>query len=315
MPTRGTVTLSERYLLGDVIGRGGMADVYRARDQVLGRSVAVKVLRVITADEAARARFTTETRTLAALNHPGLVTVLDAGTDGATPYLVMELVEGATLADSCRGTPLDGPTVAAMGAQIGGALQYVHDNGIVHRDVKPGNILLGVDGRVLLADFGIARLTADAARLTATGYTIGTAAYIAPEQVRGATIGPATDVYSLGLVLLEALTGERCYLGPPHEAALARLNGPPPTPDGLPPPWPDLLRRMTAQDPEDRPDGPDVIRTLHLLADGAGAASVTAGLPTGTAATKPLRLIGAKSPDPTDPKVSQPLPAKSDRDP
>jgi serine/threonine protein kinase len=289
MPTRRTALLSDRYALEEVIGRGGMAEVYRARDQVLGRPVAVKVLRV-TADPADRARFTAEARTLARLSHAGLVAVLDAGSDGDRPYLVLELVRGTTLADRCRGVALDPGYVAAVGAQIADALAYVHGHGIVHRDVKPGNVLLGEDGRVLLADFGIAKLTSHAARLTATGLTMGTAAYLAPEQVRRSDIGPATDVYSLGLVLLEALTGERAYPGPPTEAALTRLSSPAEIPDALPAPLPALLRRMTALDPVDRPDMAEVTFALQDLAAGVDAAAATATMHAEIPATRPLSV-------------------------
>jgi eukaryotic-like serine/threonine-protein kinase len=288
MAARGAAVLSGRYALGEVIGRGGMAEVYRARDQLLGRAVAVKILREVTADPAARARFTAEARTLARLSHPGLVAVLDAGTDGDRPYLVMELVEGTTLADRCRGGALDPKFVAAVGAQVADALGYVHGRGIVHRDVKPGNVLLGDDGRVLLADFGLAKLTTDAAHLTATGLTMGTAAYLAPEQVRRAEIGPATDVYSLGLVLLEGLTGRRAYPGSPFEAALARLSSPPTIPDGLPAQFRLLLRRTTALDPADRPEVAEVASTLQDLAAGADASRATARLHAAAPATMPL---------------------------
>jgi serine/threonine protein kinase len=174
VPTRESGVIGDRYVLGEVIGRGGMADVYRGEDRVLGRPVAVKVMREVAADPRERARFAGEARTLARLNHPGLVPVLDAGTSQERPYLVMELVEGPSLAECCRGVALGPPRVAAIGAELATALAYVHASGVVHRDIKPSNVLLDRSDRVRLTDFGIARLLSDTSGYTATGTTIGT---------------------------------------------------------------------------------------------------------------------------------------------
>ncbi len=268
MSSDNAVTLGERYLLADVLGRGGMADVYRATDQLLSRAVAIKVLRDTAESESDRQRFTAEARTLAGLNHPGLVMVLDAGITAEQPYLVMELVEGPTLAQSCAGTALDVVRVGEIGAQLADALAYAHAQGVVHRDVKPGNVLLGAHGRVKLADFGIARLIGDTVRHTKTGHAIGTPAYLAPEQVRGDEITPAVDVYSLGLVLLEALTGERAYPGSPTEAALVRLHKPPYIPEHLSEHWRRLLTAMTAIEPAGRPTAAEVASALRTGATG-----------------------------------------------
>jgi serine/threonine protein kinase len=257
--------LGDRYVLEEVIGRGGMADVYRGRDRVLDRPVAVKVLRSVTGDESERVRFTAEARTLAGLSHAGLVTVLDAGATPDRSYLVMELIDGPTLAERCSGSGLDLAAVASIGSQVANALAHVHACGIVHRDVKPANVMLGADGRVQLTDFGIARLVEDAARYTATGTTIGSPAYLSPEQVSGADARPASDVYSLGLVLLEALTGRRAYGGAPTEAALARLTRPPVVPADLPSGWVDLLHAMSALEPARRPTAGEVARILRWL--------------------------------------------------
>lgn len=255
--------LAGRYELGEPLGRGGMADVYRGWDQLLDRAVAVKVLRDVADDATALARFQHEARTLARLFHSGLVMVLDAGITAERPFLVMELVEGPTLAARIGHGPLSLEEAGAIGVQVAEALAYAHSEGVVHRDVKPGNVLLGLDGRVKLADFGIARLVGDAVRYTRPGATIGTAAYLAPEQVQGQDVGLAADIYSLGLVLLEAVTGERTYTGPPVEAALARLATPPPVPASLPPEWRSLLSSMTALEPAHRPSAGTVAAQLR----------------------------------------------------
>jgi serine/threonine protein kinase len=182
--------------------------------------------------------------------------------------------------------------MAAAGAQIADALRYVHREGIVHRDVTPANILLARDGRVLLADFGIARLAADTAHLTAQGLMVGTVGYLSPEQVTGGDVGPAADVYALGLTLLEALTGAQAYPGSAADAALARLTAAPVIPDALRPPWPDLLRRMTARDPTERPTAAEVAATLVRAATGVDAAAATVHLFT-RPPTRPEPVPGA----------------------
>jgi serine/threonine protein kinase len=286
----GTVVLADRYELHEVLGRGGMADVYRATDRLLSRQVAVKVLRDAAGDETDRLRFTHEARTLARLSHPGLVMVLDAGITSEQPFLVMELVEGSTLSQLCASGPVDPSRVRGIGARVADALAYAHAQGIVHRDVKPGNVLLGTDRRVKLADFGIARLIGDTVRHTRTGLAIGTAAYLAPEQVRGEELTTAADVYSLGLVLLEALTGQRAYPGTPTEAALARLARAPHVPADLPDDWPALLTAMTALAPADRPGAAEVAERLGVQVGArVGAQPAAAG------ATRVLPAAGPRT--------------------
>lgn len=295
--TSGGTTLGGRYDLGEVVGRGGMADVHRATDRVLHRPVAVKLLRETAQDDTDRVRFTAEARILAGLSHAGLVMVLDAGITSERPYLVMELVEGPTLRERCAGRALDSEVVAGVGAQVAAALAYAHARGVVHRDVKPANVLLGAGGRVKLADFGIARLIGDTVPHTRTGHAIGTAAYLAPEQVRGGEVTPAVDVYSLGLVLLEALTGDRAYPGPPTEAALARLSRAPQIPETLTPAWRRLLREMTAAEPALRPDAARV--AAELGAEPTGALQRPGGDATATLLLPQLGGISPRGPVPS----------------
>ncbi|MDZ5621833.1 serine/threonine-protein kinase [Nocardioides bizhenqiangii] len=309
------VVLGDRYRLGEVIGRGGMAEVYRADDLKLARLVAVKILLDGAGDETDRERFIAEAKTLAMLSHTGLVTVLDAGfgtsnqqravTGGQEhdrPFLVMELVEGQTLGRLMKDGPMSIADLAPIAAQVADALAYVHARGVVHRDVKPANVLVGHDQAVKLADFGIARLVEQRSHHTRTGMAIGTAAYIAPEQVNGGTVDGAADVYAFGLVLLEAITGRREYAGAPAEAALARLHRPPEIP-ALDPGWHDLLTGMTALDPSDRPSAADVAAWLR--------AGLTEPAPVGTvgvpdAATSPI-LAASPQPPVSGAGVTKPM--------
>lgn len=249
-----------RYRLGRVLGEGGYARVYEAVDTSLGRTVALKMITGDGADPADAARVRSEIRLLASLSHPSLVTLYDARLASSPTYLAMELIAGPTLADLIARGPLPAADAARHGREIAEALAVVHARGIVHRDVKPSNILLrppahtGERARATLADFGIAALVG-ATRLTRADTVIGTAAYLSPEQARGMPAAPASDVYALGLVLLEALTGRRAFGGrTPHEALAARLISPPDVPEDLPAPWRVLLARMTAIDPAERPD-------------------------------------------------------------
>lgn len=260
-----------RYRLEALVGQGGMARVFRATDTVLGRQVAVKILRdggEVT--DAARAR--SETQLLASLNHPSLVTLHDAvlSPDGPS-FLVMEFIAGETLREHITAGPLPAREVAAAAADLAEALHTVHTAGVVHRDIKPSNVLTTPSTlpdrafRVKLADFGIAYLI-DTTRLTTPGTLIGTAAYLAPEQVRGEPITPAADIYALGLVLIEALTARRAYpqtSGP--EAIVARLVSPPEIPSSLPPSWQELLTAMTVTDPSGRPSALDVAVAASAL--------------------------------------------------
>jgi len=257
-----TEILSGRYRLGAVIGRGGMASVYSARDQKLGRDVALKLFAPQSADAEELKRQRAEIELLATLNHPGLVTLFDAGTDTRVPgqprpFLTMELVEGQDLRSRIRHSPVPYDELAVIGAGLVDALAYVHSLGIIHRDIKPANVLLvrvrpGEPLRPKLTDFGIARII-DGTRLTTTGTMVGTAAYLSPEQARGAAMGPASDIYSLGLVLLECIKGAMEYPGSAVESAVARLHRAPVIPASIPAEWANLIRAMTALEPLDRP--------------------------------------------------------------
>lgn len=244
--------LSDRYRLTDSIGRGGMADVYSAEDTLSGKMVAVKVMRM--GEAADPERFAAEMAILDRLSHPAIVRLFDTGrTSDDSPYFVMQLVEGESLSTILReqGVPAE-QTVIAVAGCIAGALAHAHQTGVVHRDIKPANILIDDEEQGYLSDFGVARLV-DSTLITRAGTTIGTAAYLAPEQLQQSSVGPAADVYSLGLVLIEAFTGDRAFPGSGAEAAMARLGRDPAIPDGVPERWAGLLLAMTRREPGRRP--------------------------------------------------------------
>ncbi len=256
----GTAALGGRYQLLDLLGRGGMSDVYRARDERSGRIVALKIVR--SSDPALARRLVQEARALELLTYPGLIGLLDTGFDGGQAFLVMELVEGETLARRLRSGPLAPAATAALGARLGDALGYVHGRGVVHRDLKPSNILLGADGEAWLSDFGIAQLH-DATTMTVEGSTMGTVSYMAPEQLDDHTVGSAADVWSLGIVLLECLTGRRVFEGSPSEIVARRVARPLTVPGDLPAPWRLVLGGMLDPDPALRPSGSEVASLLR----------------------------------------------------
>ena len=282
-----------RYALGELLGGGGMANVYLARDDVLGRDVALKVLRGHYAnDESFVERFRREAKNAAALNHPDIVQVYDQGhTEDGTYYIAMEYVPGGTLAQRIkREGPLDPGEAAGVASRVADALAVAHARGIVHRDIKPQNVLLSTSGEAKVADFGIAR-AASASTVTETSLILGTAAYMSPEQVRGERVGPASDLYSLGVVLYQMLTGELPYdADTPLGIAMKHLDEPLRRPREVDPAVPEELDALTAKllakDPGDRyASATELAEDLRRVRD--GLPPLAAGLGQGTTARMP----------------------------
>ncbi len=305
-PMQQTV-LGDRYTLLEVLGGGGMGRVYLAHDNVLDREVALKVLREEYADdEGFVERFRREAKNAASLNHPSIVQVYDQGRDeGGTYYMAMEYVPGRTLKDRIvEGGPLDPGEAAGLGSRVAEALGVAHARGIVHRDIKPENVLLGASGGAKVADFGIAR-AASSETMTETNSVWGTAAYMSPEQVGGKRVGPASDLYSLGVVLYEMLTGELPFRGgDPIATAMKHINEPAPHPKEANPAVPEaldaLVVKLLAKEPEDRPAGAgelaeDLRRVGHGLPPlAAGPVErTTARMPQGTGKTRRVPATGA----------------------
>jgi serine/threonine protein kinase len=267
--------LNDRYQILALIGSGGMASVYRAHDEFLDREVAVKLFNAPLGEIAEVSSQEHELQVLARLNHHGLVTLIDAGIvahkDPARSrmYLVMELITGSTLKELIASRALSGREIAQIGFDLAEGLQYIHSNGVTHRDVKPANVLMvtygGTDDRprAKLADFGIASLTGTVA--VDDGVTVGTAAYLSPEQAMREPIEAASDVYSLGLALLECFTRTPEFPGTQLESATARLIRDPVIPETLSPQWSALLTAMTTRVPSDRPTSAQAVTALGEL--------------------------------------------------
>ncbi|MFI1256929.1 protein kinase [Streptomyces netropsis] len=251
--------VADRYRLGDLLGRGGMGEVWRAHDEVLGRQVAVKLLLGDDGDESSAARFRMEAQTAARLNHPQVVAVYDFGAWEGRFYLVMELVQGPSLADlSARGA-FAPERVADIAAQAASGLAAAHRQGVVHRDVKPGNLMLDADGTLKIGDFGIARFVDEtSAALTRAGQIVGTSTYLAPERALGRMAGPGSDVYALGCVLYQLLVGQPPFWADSPTALLylhVDAEPVPPRRHGVDMPYAfeAYLLRMLAKEPEERP--------------------------------------------------------------
>lgn len=316
---RGRV-LADRYELHDKLGHGGAGTVWRGHDRALDRPVAVKLLHAdLAGDRAAGTRFRTEATAAAKLTHPNAVLVYDLGRDLDETYLVMELVEGVNLGDILDDGPLPAGLAAALGAQVASALGTAHSAGIVHRDVKPANVLVTVDGAAKLADFGIARaLGAATSRLTRTGTVLGTARYLAPEQLRDDPIDARADVYALGLVLHEALTGRAPFgEGNAVEVAARRLTTALPHVSdlvpGIPPGLEEVIEWSTRIDPRERPtDGADLADALRAFASrGADVAIAARVARVPQRNTTPVASDRIAPIDPSDPPP-EPLDAPSE---
>jgi eukaryotic-like serine/threonine-protein kinase len=273
----GTV-LHGRYRLAEPIAVGGQGEVWRAEDISLGRPVAVKVLRgEYSGDPEFRTRFRSEALHAAGLSHPGIAQVFDyeEGGGGSPCYLVMEYVDGESLsATIAREAPLSPGRVLDIVVAVASALAAAHAAGLVHRDVKPGNLLVGRDGSIKITDFGIARAV-DAVPLTKTGMIMGTPLYLSPEQAWGRQATAASDLYALGVIAYELLTARRPYEGSPAAVLLAHRDTPlPPLPASVPPGVAGLVHALTAKDPEARPGSATAVadRASRLRADPARTA-------------------------------------------
>lgn len=310
------VQLGGRYRLDERIGGGGMGEVWRGTDEVLGRTVAVKIMLPALLDEPGFAeRFRAEARTMARLTHPGVVNVYDYSSDANTAFLVMEYVEGdplsRTLGRVGRLTP--GRTMALI-AQAADALQAAHAAGIVHRDVKPGNLLVRLNGTLVLTDFGISR--SEVSGLTGHGTVLGTASYISPEQAAGQVATAASDVYALGVVGYQCLAGRRPFEGEnPLEIAMKHVREPPPPlPADTPPAVREIVTRALAKDPTHRWPSAAALSAVARQAAatlGTGAvpppAAATGGQTAGTPSSPPVGP-GPPSPVPQSPVPQSPVP-------
>ncbi|EYT60689.1 serine/threonine protein kinase [Microbacterium sp. UCD-TDU] len=292
-----------RYELQSRIAIGGMGEVWEATDHVIGRTVAIKILKdEYMGDPGFLERFRAEARHAALVNHEGIASVFDYGEENGSAYLVMELVPGEALSTVLeRDGALSADKTLDIVAQTASALQAAHAAGLVHRDIKPGNLLITPDGRVKITDFGIARI-ADQVPLTATGQVMGTVQYLSPEQASGHPASPATDTYSLGIVAYECLAGKRPFTGESQVAiAMAQINEqPPPLPPTVPIPVQNLVMAMIAKKPSDRPSSSaTVARAAQALRRGdlnsaaiAVPAIATGGIAGGDDATRLLNASG-----------------------
>ncbi|MCW2932888.1 MAG: serine/threonine protein kinase, partial [Actinomycetia bacterium] len=302
---------------GASLGAGGMATVWQATDRLLGRQVAVKVLREqYAADPSFLARFQREARHAASVSDPRIVTVFDCGVDAGAPFIVMELVSGRTLRqvlDQARVLPAG--EAVPVAAEMCAALEVAHAAGLVHRDIKPANVLVTSGGQVKILDFGIARM-AHSAGLTQTGTLIGTAEYLSPEQAAGQPAGPPADLYAVGCVLYEMLTGTPPFTADSPAVLVYRHVHEQPVPPsarrpGLPPQVDGLVLRLLAKDPAARPGSAAAARAALLAAVSAGPAATVAGQATTLDSPGLTRTLPVTAPPPrrTWPRVLMPVAA------
>jgi serine/threonine-protein kinase len=298
-----------------MLAAGGFGEVWRATDLALGRPVAVKFLHAgFARHPETLARFRAEARHSGALSHENIARVYDYGEppDAQAPFLVMELVEGTSLAEELTAGPLDPVRVIDIVAQTAAGLDAAHRAGLVHRDIKPGNLMLSPDGLVKITDFGIS-YAAGAAPVTSTGQLVGTPGYLAPERVRGARAGPSSDLYSLGVVAWECLAGAAPFAGTAVEVAIAHRDRPlPMLPASVPPEVSALIGELTAKDPAARPaTAGDLARRAADLRAGLGAGAI----PPGDSGYAPARTIEmsqppGQQPDPPGEPPERPWPGR-----
>jgi eukaryotic-like serine/threonine-protein kinase len=297
-----SVTLSERYVLEAEIARGGMGTVWRARDEVLARPIAVKILHPhLGSDQAFLERFRREALAAARLSHPNIISIYDTGSENGTDgvernYIVMEYCGGGTLETMAAAGPLDPHEVAGIGSTICEALAYAHRHGIVHRDIKPGNVLITEDGTVKVADFGIAKAAFVTGDITTTGAILGTVTYLSPEQARGEEPDARSDIYALGVVLYELVAGRPPFAEESQIAtAMKHIRDDPPPPRsqraGIPRALEAVILRALAKDPERRfQSAGDMGRALQT---GGGATAVIRPPPAEPVPARPSRSVGS----------------------
>ncbi|MFH8471340.1 serine/threonine-protein kinase [Streptomyces sp. NPDC018000] len=291
------LVLAGRYRLGEVLGRGGMGKVWRAHDELLHRTVAVKELTaglyVAEADRIVlHARTQKEARAAARITHPGVVTVHDVIEYDNRPWIVMQYVDGPSLADAAKESGEIEPREAArVGLHVLGALRAAHGAGVLHRDVKPGNVLLASDGRVLLTDFGIAAIEGDST-ITRTGELVGSIDYLAPERVRGGDPGPASDLWSLGATLYTAVEGRSPFRRTSPISTMQAVVTEEPPPPGRAGPLAPVITALLRKDPEDRPSAVEAERMLLDAMEGREPRAAQAYVPTQRVPDEALRTLG-----------------------